>query len=105
MYPLRLYVEKVIREFYVNLHKGICDPDDPQAFKACIRGNLFDFSPAAINEYLMSYRYHTEEFVPNYNVIISEITGKKKKKKWPRANEFPASILTLKYAILHKIAI
>ena len=104
MHPLRPYVEEVVREFYVNLHKGISDPGDPQAFKPYVRGHLFDFSPAAINEYLMSYRDPTKEFVPDYNVIMSEITGKKKK-KWPRASEFPASILTLKYGILHKITI
>ena len=60
MYPLRPYVEKVVREFYVNLHKGICDPDDLQAFKAYVRGHLFDFSLATINAFLMSYIDHTE---------------------------------------------
>ncbi|XP_024025805.1 uncharacterized protein LOC112092857 [Morus notabilis] len=97
------FVKNVVLEFYANLVKEINNPAIDMFHKVFVRGHFFDFSPAVINEFLESH-HPVVDFEADYDVIIAEITANVRC-KWPPAKSFPALVLSLKYSVLHKIAL
>lgn len=94
---------KNVLEFYANLVKEINNPATDMFHKVFVRGHLFDFSPAVINEFFESH-CPVVDFEANYDVIIAEITAHVRC-KWPPAKSFPVTVLSLKSSVLHKIAL
>lgn len=100
---LKPSVKDIVLEFYANLVTGANDHKSPMFHKVFVRGHLFDFSPAIINDYYGSHR-PVVECEATYDQIISELTASVCS-NWPGSKSFPAVELSLKYSVLHKIAL
>ncbi|XP_024018221.1 uncharacterized protein LOC112090643 [Morus notabilis] len=100
---IKPFVNDVILEFYANLVSGVNDHKSPMFHKVFVIGHLFHFSPAIINDFYGSHRTIVE-CEASYNQIITELTGNVRC-NWPALKSFPAAELSLKYSVLHKIAL
>ncbi|XP_045791755.1 uncharacterized protein LOC123886481 [Trifolium pratense] len=95
--------EKLVREFVVNIPAGCDNPLDREYQKVYVRGKCVEFSPAVINKALDNPDVTHPDFGVSNNVICKTITANQVK-IWPRKAKVPAVKLTLKYAILNRIA-
>ncbi|MCI31680.1 envelope-like protein, partial [Trifolium medium] len=79
------------------------DPMSPEYRKVFVRGNCVEFSPTVINQFLERSVEAVAEMEVTDNVICKTITGNQVK-QWPRKDKLSSIKLTVKYAILNKIA-
>ncbi|XP_058727599.1 uncharacterized protein LOC131599168 [Vicia villosa] len=90
------------KEFIVNLSQDCADGRTDDFHKVYVRRKCIEFSPTAINHYLGRNAEAQPEFEVTDNEVCKTITGGKVK-KWPIKSKLSASLLTVKYALLHKI--
>ena len=98
------YVTEVVLEFSVNLIKDTFDPHADDYGKAFVREVFFEFTLVIINEYLGRGNIKEVRFIPDCDEIINTLTGGLRTFR-DKAKAFPASKLTSKYAILHKLLV
>ena len=82
------FVKTVVLEFYSNLTKGMVDPTSPDFRTVYVRGWVLEFLVVPIQ--------------PSIQEVVSVITDNTLS-SWPAKGNVRSSILTTKYAILHKI--
>ncbi|VFQ98692.1 unnamed protein product [Cuscuta campestris] len=95
------YVKQVVREFYCNLNESFIHSTDENFEKVFVRGKYYDFSPAAVNEFL--------GVNDELDVQIGEATMWKELTHGARnsqqsTNKVPSSILNTSYSILLRVA-
>ncbi|XP_058768704.1 uncharacterized protein LOC131642477 [Vicia villosa] len=90
------------KEFIVNLSQDCADGRTDDFHKVYVRRKCIEFSPTAINHYLGRNAKAQPELEVTDNEVCNTITGGKVK-KWPIKSKLSASLLTVKYALLHKI--
>ncbi|XP_008454699.2 uncharacterized protein LOC103495053 [Cucumis melo] len=101
VYP---FYPQLIREFIVNLPTNVNDPSSPDYLTVHIRGFKFTISPTMINGFLgnvVSINFSPSS--SSTDVLASELS-RVTLSSWP-VNGIPAVVLSVKYAILHKIGI
>ncbi|XP_058774958.1 uncharacterized protein LOC131649217 [Vicia villosa] len=98
--PVAKYVET--SEFIVNLSQDCADGRTDDFHKVYVRRKCIEFSPTAINHCLGRNAEAQPELEVTDNEVCNTITGGKVK-KWPIKSKLSASLLTVKYALLHKI--
>ncbi|GAA0156369.1 hypothetical protein LIER_13883 [Lithospermum erythrorhizon] len=94
----------IVREFICNLSKDIIDPSSPMFHKVKLRGLVFNFSPALINDH---YGWKNDGITGSnlkLNDIIKTLTGGALI-EWPTKGQLQASVLSLRYAVIHKVEI
>ncbi|XP_058727153.1 uncharacterized protein LOC131598587 [Vicia villosa] len=94
--------EMLVKEFIVNLSQDCADGRTDDFHKVYVRRKCIEFSPAVINHYLGRNAEAQPELEVTDNEVCNTITGGKVK-KWPIKSKLSASLLTVKYALLHKI--
>ncbi|XP_050946551.1 uncharacterized protein LOC103495162 [Cucumis melo] len=98
------FYPQLIREFVVNLPTDFNDSSSPDYQTVHIRGFKFSITPAVINGFLgnaVSINFAPSS--PSTDVLASELSGGTLS-SWP-LNGIPVAVLSVKYAILHKIGI
>ncbi|XP_058758616.1 uncharacterized protein LOC131631861 [Vicia villosa] len=94
--------EMLVKEFIVNLSQDCADGKAEDFHKVYVRRKCIDFSPTVVN----LYRGRDDEAQPELEVTDNEvckvITGGKVK-KWLIKSKLSASLLNVRYALLHKI--
>ncbi|XVE68338.1 hypothetical protein DITRI_Ditri09bG0060000 [Diplodiscus trichospermus] len=102
---IKPYSADIVHEFYANLVSDVADVTSPKCHKVYVRGTLFDFSPRLINEF---YEYPVPDELPEITVsmdtVYQVLTGRHGV-RWPQADFCYSSDFTMKYVVLHKIAI
>lgn len=99
------FVPMVVSEFYCNLTKEADDPDSEDYHKVFVRGELLEFSPELINEFLGCTVEGEFEEISDWSVVSKELTDNKFE-VWPHNPQtIPASKLTQIYRALFKILI
>lgn len=73
-------------------------------YKVFVRGKLCDLSPLIIYAYVECVPADVLRAVISPGVVIKKITGSSRR-IWPKARVFSSSELSMKYYILHKIAL
>ncbi|GAA0163831.1 hypothetical protein LIER_19605 [Lithospermum erythrorhizon] len=98
------YYPQLVRKFICNMIENIDDPVSPNFQKETFQNFTFDFSPCLINGCFA--RANGGE--TGYNLQLFEIfkvlTGGAVN-TWPVKGQIPSSRLSVKYAILHKVAV
>src|SRR4051812_33974466 len=94
--------EMLVKEFIVNLSQDCADGRTDDFHKVYVRRKCIEFSPAVINNYLGRIAEAQPELEVTDNEVCNTIT-RGKVKKWPIKSKLSASLLTVKYALLHKI--
>src|SRR4051812_15544728 len=94
--------EMLVKEFIVNLSQDCADGRTDDFHKVYVRRKCIEFSPIAIYHYLGRNAEAQLELEVTDNEVCNTITGGKVK-KWPIKSKLSASLLTVKYALLHKI--
>ncbi|GAA0163122.1 hypothetical protein LIER_19071 [Lithospermum erythrorhizon] len=94
----------IIREFICNLSEDIVDPSSSMFHKVKLRGHVFNFNPGLINKH---YRRQNDGVIGStlkLNDIIKTLTSNVLT-EWPIKGQLQASVLYLKYAVMHNVAI
>jgi hypothetical protein len=94
--------ETLVKEFIVNLSKECADGKSREFRKVYVRGKCVTFSPSVINLYLGRPNEVHPELEVTDNTICQVITAKHVQ-KWPLKGKLVASLLSVKYAMLHKV--
>ncbi|XP_058739999.1 uncharacterized protein LOC131612175 [Vicia villosa] len=94
--------EMLVKEFIVNLSQDCADGRTEDFHKVYVRRKCIDFSPTVINLYLGRDAEAQPELEVTDNEVCKVITGGKVK-KWPIKSKLSASLLNVRYALLHKI--
>ncbi|MCI25855.1 envelope-like protein, partial [Trifolium medium] len=87
----------------VNIGEDCDDPMSPEYKKVFVRGNCVEFSPVVINQFPGRSVEDVTEMEATDNEVCKTIIGNQVK-QWPRKDKLPSKKLTVKYAILNKIA-
>ena len=103
------YSRALVKEFYTNLKKRVNVIKIPMHYLMFVRDNPFDFSPVLISSILStklvpSNRTKELDLGLDMNMVTVELTGNSFL-IWPDLNVLSSVALTIKYSILHKIAI
>ncbi|XP_062075633.1 uncharacterized protein LOC133779729 [Humulus lupulus] len=99
------FVDRIVKEFYVNLTNEIIEPKSSLYNKVFVRGNWFSFSPQDIALALhLPLDVEDDDDVASLDkdMVITELVGKKM--VWPSNTVISVSNLTYTYAVLHKFA-
>ena len=101
----QIFVTTVVHEFYANLSNNIVVEGEDQYEKVFVRGNIYEFSPRVISEYLNISIPEHFNFEKDYafDDVATELLGYTT--VWPKTNVLRVADLTLKYNSLQKIAI
>ncbi|XP_058765993.1 uncharacterized protein LOC131639521 [Vicia villosa] len=94
--------EMLVKEFIVNLSQDCADGRTEDFHKVYVIRKCIDFSPTVINLYLGRDAEAQPELEVTDNEVCKVITGGKVK-KWPIKSKLSASLLNVRYALLHKI--
>ncbi|XP_058725980.1 uncharacterized protein LOC131597292 [Vicia villosa] len=94
--------EMLVKEFIVNLSQDCADGKAEDFHKVYVRRKCIEFSPTIVNLYLGRDDEAQPELEVTDNEVCEVITGGKIK-KWPIKSKLSASLLTVRYALLHKI--
>ncbi|XP_058733071.1 uncharacterized protein LOC131604658 [Vicia villosa] len=94
--------EMLVKEFIVNLSQDCADGKAEDFHKVYVRRKCIDFSPTVVNLYLGRDDEAQPELEVTDNEVCKVITGGKVK-KWPIKSKLSASLLNVRYALLHKI--
>lgn len=100
---VQFFVKNIVFEFYANPVHEINDSQSEIFHKVYVRGHVFNFSPTVINDFFGSHRVSVD-CNASYDSIILELIVNVRC-KWPKEKSFPAAKLSLKYSVLHKIAL
>lgn len=92
----------LVKEFIVNIPRDVADPRNSNFRKVFVRGRCVDFSPAIINCYLGKREDDVCEMEVTDNQVCKELTANQVK-VWPLKGKWSAGLLSVKYAILHRI--
>ena len=105
MSNISCFVTKVVHEFYSNLSDNIVIEGENQFQKVFVRGNVYEFSPRVISEYLNISIPEDFVFEKDYALdeVATELLGYKT--TWPKTNVLKVADLTLKYNGLHRIIV
>ncbi|XP_058732860.1 uncharacterized protein LOC131604440 [Vicia villosa] len=95
--------EMLVKEFIVNLSEDCADKKSKDFRKVYVRGKCVTFSSTVINNFLGRYNEAQPELEVSDNKVYQVITAKQVK-SWPLKGKLTASKLSIKYAMLHKIA-
>ncbi|XP_058732887.1 uncharacterized protein LOC131604467 [Vicia villosa] len=95
--------EMLVKEFIVNLSEDCADRKTKDFRKVYVRGKCVIFSSIVINNFLGRYDEAQPELEVSDNKVCQVITAKQVK-SWPLKGKLTASKLSIKYAMLHKIA-
>ncbi|KAH6807819.1 hypothetical protein C2S51_028927 [Perilla frutescens var. frutescens] len=98
------FVAAVVHEFYANLSKSIRDASSEHAFVVFLRGHWIPFSPSVINAYLGREHVVTPATMFELDEVAAELTGGNHC-AWLSGHSLIVSDLSVKYSILHKIAV
>ncbi|KAM6562465.1 hypothetical protein CsatB_022463 [Cannabis sativa] len=97
----------LVREFYANLDESIVNEKSQHKYQAYIRGSWFRCAPSTISLILkiprLAHPTYTDEYKPLFKDVGAELTGKPDF-VW-NGKEFPVTILSEFYRVLHKIAL
>ncbi|XP_058725752.1 uncharacterized protein LOC131597052 [Vicia villosa] len=94
--------EMLVKEFIVNFSQDCANGKDEDFHKVYVRRKCVEFSPTVVNLCLGRDDEAQPELEVTDNEVCKVITGGKVK-KWPIKSKLPASLLTVRYALLHKI--
>ncbi|GAA0180939.1 hypothetical protein LIER_30175 [Lithospermum erythrorhizon] len=94
----------LVREFICNLTEEIADPASVMFHKVKMRGHVFEFNPAVINRHYGRQNKGITSSTLKLADIIKTLTGNALS-VWPIKGQLPASSLSLRYAVMHKMAI
>ncbi|XP_058761736.1 uncharacterized protein LOC131635145 [Vicia villosa] len=94
--------EMLVKEFIVNLSQECADGKAEDFHKVYVRRKCIDFSPTVVNLYLGRDDEAQPDLEVTDNEVCKVITGGKVK-KWPIKSKLSASLLNVRYALLHKI--
>jgi hypothetical protein len=94
--------ERLVKEFVVNISKD-CSEGDEECIKVYMRQRCVRFSPITINKYLGRSETNETEEVDLLGEVTKDIT-EGQEKKWPKKWLLFTRKLSVKYAILNKIA-
>ncbi|GAA0140186.1 hypothetical protein LIER_35196 [Lithospermum erythrorhizon] len=94
----------IVREFICNLSEDIVDSSSSMFHKVKLMGHVFNFSPTLINKHYERQNDGVTGSTLKLNDIIKTLTGGVLT-EWPIKGQFHASVLSLKYAVMHKVAI
>ncbi|VFQ67178.1 unnamed protein product [Cuscuta campestris] len=95
------YVKQVIREFYCNINESFVNPGTENFEKVFVRGKHYDFSPAAVNEFLGTL--DEQDVHIGEATMWRELTHGTRNSQHP-SNKVPSSILNSSYSILLRVA-
>jgi hypothetical protein len=95
--------EQLIREFLVNIPSDCDNPLSRQFQKVYARGECVNFSPSIINKFLGVKEINFSEVEATDSQICREITANQVK-AWPKKKKISSGKLSIKYAILNRIA-
>ncbi|GAA0151328.1 hypothetical protein LIER_43140 [Lithospermum erythrorhizon] len=94
----------IVREFIYNLSEDIVDPSSSMFHKVKLRGHVFNFSPSLMNKHYGRQNDGVTGSTLKLNDIIKTLIGGVFT-EWPIKGHLQASILSLNYAVMHKVAI
>ncbi|XP_058777803.1 uncharacterized protein LOC131652043 [Vicia villosa] len=92
----------LVKEFIVNIPVDCADHRSKELRKVYVRGRCVEFSPAVINRYLDRREDEQCEWEVTDNEVCKALTANQVN-TWPMKDKLPASKLSFKYAILHRI--
>jgi hypothetical protein len=95
--------EKLVKEFLVNISKHCENPLSQEYQKVYVRGECVQFSPNIINRYLGITETNATDLKVTENQVCKEITANQVK-VWPTKGQISYGKLSVKYAILNRLA-
>jgi hypothetical protein len=95
--------EKLVKEFLVNIPEDCDDPMSDEFQTVYVRGEKIKFSPKVINDYMGIVKEECEELRASDNQICKVLTANQIK-TWPKKGKISSGKLSVKYAILNRIA-
>ncbi|GAA0144492.1 hypothetical protein LIER_24732 [Lithospermum erythrorhizon] len=98
------YWPSLVREFICNLSEDIVDPSNSMFHKVKVKGLMFDFSPVLINHHYGRQNEGITRSTLKLADIIKILTGGALL-TWPTKGQLQASTLSLRYVMMHKVAI
>lgn len=105
MTNLGAFSSKLIKEFIVNLKMDLSEPNTPNFQKVHVRGKCFDISHTLLNSFMkLSFLVEFVATIASPEQLALELFGGTIR-VWPTHDQFPTIKLSVKYAILHKLAL
>lgn len=92
----------MVKEFIVNIPQKCDSPLSKEFRKVFVRGNCVEFYPIVINIFLGRSEKEYAKVEVTKNTVCKDITSKQVN-QWPIKGMLPSSMLSVKYALLHKI--
>lgn len=105
MTNLGAFYPKLIKEFIVNLTTDLSEPNTPNFKKVHVRGKCFDISHTLLNSFMkLSFPAEFVATLASPEQLALELFGGTIR-VWRTHDQFPTIKLSVKYAILHKLAL
>jgi hypothetical protein len=95
--------EQLVKEFLVNIPEDCDDPTSDDSQTVSVRGETIKFSPQIINNYLGVVEEECEALKVSDSQVCKVITANQIK-VWPKKGKIPSVKLSVKYAMLNRIA-
>jgi hypothetical protein len=95
--------EQLVKEFLVNIPEDCDDPTSDDFQTVFVRGEKIKFSPKVINDYLGITEAECEKLTVSDNQICKVLTANQVK-VWPKKGKISSGKLSVKYAMLNRIA-
>ncbi|KAK2378168.1 hypothetical protein QL285_078752 [Trifolium repens] len=95
--------EQIVKEFLVNIPEDCDDPASDDFQTVFVRGEAIKFSPKIINNYLGIVEEECEPLKVSDAQVCKVITANQIK-VWPKKGKIPSAKLSVKYAMLNRIA-
>ena len=95
--------EGLVKEFIVNVGPEVGKSRHADYFKMYVRGQSVEFSPTVIKKFLGRSEEVVDAELVSLETIVKELTANQVT-KWPTTGTITCRKLSVKYAILHKIA-
>ncbi|KAK2374492.1 hypothetical protein QL285_075449 [Trifolium repens] len=95
--------EQIVKEFLVNIPEDCDDPASDDFQTVFVRGEAIKFSPKIINNYLGIVEEECQPLQVTDAQVCKVITANQIK-VWPKKGKIPSAKLSVKYAMLNRIA-
>lgn len=103
VHKLKNCYEQLVKEFLVNIPEDCDDPMSEEFQTVYVRGEKINFSPKVINNYLGIVEEDCEELKVSDNQVCKVLTANQIK-AWPKKGKISSGKLSVKYAMLNRIA-